>query len=140
MGLSSQSDREISNQVVVVASIFAGIGVAHLIDDFLYGVPEEFNLSNEAAQVLGFAFFLALTGLISLAGRGNRRSYLGLVIIGLLLAVADLTKHVPEILAAGTFRSGWISVFFSTGLILSGVILALVSINAMIKTRPPHSN
>ncbi len=99
-------DRCWSNRVVVVSSIFAGFGSAHLIDDFLYGVPAEFNLSNPPAQFLAFAFFAALTGLIALAARESRASYRGLIIIGLLLDLADTLRHVPEILGSDTFRSG----------------------------------
>jgi hypothetical protein len=116
-----------SNRVVLAASIFAGFGVAHLIDDFLYGVPAEFNLSNEAAQVLGLAFFAALTGLAALAGRGSRKSYLGFTIIGGLLALADVLKHLPEILRVGPWRSGLASGTFSIGLIVSGVVVAVIS-------------
>jgi len=113
--------------VVLAASIFAGFGVAHLIDDFLFGVPAEFNLSNEAAQVLGLAFFAALTGLAALAGRGSRQSYVGFMVIGTLLAVADVLKHLPEILRSGSWRSGLASETFSIGLIVSGLTVALVS-------------
>lgn len=116
-----------SNRVVLAASIFAGFGVAHLIDDFLYGVPAEFNLSNEAAQVLGLAFFAALTGLAALAGRGSRKSYLGFTIIGGLLALADVLEHLPEILRVGPWRSGLISGTLSIGLIASGVVVAVIS-------------
>jgi len=116
-----------SNRVVLAASIFAGFGVAHLIDDFLFGVPAEFNLSNEAAQVLGLAFFAALTGLAALAGRGSRQSYVGFMVIGTLLAVADVLKHLPEILRSGSWRSGLASETFSIGLIVSGLTVALVS-------------
>ena len=116
-----------SNRVVLAASIFVGFGVAHLIDDFLFGVPAEFNLSNQAAQVLGLAFFAALTGLAALAGRGSRRSYVGFMVIGTLLAVADVLKHVPEMLRAGPWRAGLASEVFSIGLIVSGLTVALVS-------------
>ena len=113
--------------MVLAASIFAGFGVAHLIDDFLFGVPAEFNLSNQAAQVLGLAFFAALTGLAALAGRGSRTSYVGFMVIGTLLAVADVLEHLPEILRVGPWRSGLASKVFSIGLIVSGLAVALVS-------------
>ena len=51
------TDRCWSNRVVVVSSIFAEFGAAHLNDDFLYGVPAEFNLSNPPTQFLALAFF-----------------------------------------------------------------------------------
>ncbi|TET36493.1 MAG: hypothetical protein E3J69_03515 [Anaerolineales bacterium] len=116
-----------SNRVIVVSSIFAGFGAAHLIDDFLHGVPAEFNLSNPPTQLLAFAFFIALTGLVALAARGTRASYQGLITIGLLLALADTLYHVPEIVGAVTFRSGAASIFFAIGLIVSGLAMAAVA-------------
>ena len=116
-----------SNRVIVVSSIFAGFGVAHLIDDFLFGVPAEFNLSNPPTQFLAFAFFVALTGLIALAARGTRASYQGLITIGLLLALADTLKHLPEIVGSTSFRSGTASVVFAIGLIVSGLVMAAVA-------------
>lgn len=116
-----------SNRVIVVSSIFAGFGVAHLIDDFLFGVPAEFNLSNPPTQFLAFAFFVALTGLIALAARGTRASYKGLITIGLLLALADTLYHVPEIVGSTSFRSGTASVVFAIGLIISGLVMAAVA-------------
>ena len=125
-----------SNRVIVAVSVFAGFGAAHLIDDFLYGVPAEFNLSNRMAQALGLAFFAALTGLAALAGRGSRKSYLGFVIIGGLLALADVLKHLPEVLEPGPWRSGLASEVFSVGLIVSGLVSAIVSYLAWRKKTP----
>ena len=116
-----------SNRVIVVSSIFAGFGVTHLIDDFLFGVPAEFNLTNPPTQFLAFAFFVALTGLVALAARGTRASYQGLITIGLLLALADTLYHVPEIIGSVTFRSGAASIFFAIGLIVSGLVVAAVA-------------
>jgi len=116
-----------SNRVVAVSSIFAGFGVAHLIDDFLFGVPAEFNLANPPTQFLALAFFVALTGLIALAARGTRASYQGLITIGLLLALADTLKHVPEIVGSTSYRSGTASLVFSIGLIVSGLATAGVA-------------
>jgi hypothetical protein len=116
-----------SNRVIVVSSIFAGFGAAHLIDDFLYGVPAEINLSNPPTQLLAFAFFIALTGLVALAARGTRASYQCLITIGLLLALADTLYHVPEIIGSVTFRSGAASIFFAIGLIVSGLVVAAVA-------------
>ncbi len=116
-----------NNWILFWASIFAGFGVAHLIDDFLFGTPAEFKLSNSAAQLLGFFFFAALTGLIGLSGRGKRTAYRGLVIIGLLLALADILEHLPDVLAPGPFRNPPLSAVFSVGLVVSGIILAGVA-------------
>ncbi len=120
-----------SNKVLIAGSIFAEFGAAHLIDDFLFGVPAEFNLANEIAHWLGPAFFAALAGLIALAGRGSHQSYYGLALIGLLLALADSLAHLPKVLSPGVFRSGFSSVLFSLGLIASGIFLAYISILAL---------
>jgi len=127
MRKSAATHRRWSNRVVAVSSIFAGFGAAHLIDDFLYGVPAEFNLTNPPTQFLALAFFIALTGLIALAARGSRASYQGLITIGLLLALADTLYHIPEIVGSVIFRSGAASIFFSVGLIVSGLVMATVA-------------
>ena len=125
--------------MVVVLSILAGFGAAHLIDDFLYGVPAEFNLSNPPTEFLALAFFAALTGLIALADRGSRASYRGLITIGLLLALADTLRHVPKILRSVTFRSGAASIIFSVGLIVSGLVTASVAWFALRNHSPVQS-
>jgi len=141
MRMSAAAHRRWSNRVVAVSSIFAGFGAAHLIDDFLYGVPAEFNLTNPPTQFLALAFFIALTGLIALAARGSRASYQGLITIGLLLALADTLKHVPEIVGSVSYRSGAASIFFSIGLIVSGLATAAVAWFALRHhgTTPPQA-
>lgn len=123
-----------NQEVVVSAACFAGFGVAHLIDDFLYGVPAEFHLSNQSSQLLGLLFFASLSGLIALAATGSRQSYLGLAIIGSLLAVADITKHVPEMVGSSSWHSGIWSEVFSIGLVLSAATTAVVSFRAWRRT------
>ena len=127
MRILTATHRRWSNLVVAVSSIFAAFGVAHLIDDFLYGVPVEFNLSNPPTQFLALAFFVALTGLIALAARGTRASYQGLITIDLLLALADTLEHIPEIIRSMRYRSGTASIVFALGLIVSGLASASVS-------------
>jgi hypothetical protein len=131
-----QRDLIDSDRVIVVGAVFSGFGAAHLIDDFLYGVPAEFHLSNELSQLLALFFFAALVGLIALAARGRRRSYFGLIVIGTLLAAADTTKHIPEMLASGPYRSGFASAGYTIGLVLSGIATAVVSYAAWLRARP----
>ncbi len=119
-----------SDRVVFVAAIFTGFGAAHLIDDFLFGVSTEIGIPNNISQIMALAFFAALTGLTALAARGRRQSYLGLIIIGILLALAELLKHVPEILAASYYRSGALSVSFVFGLLVSSIVTAAVAFRA----------
>ena len=53
----SQSQRW-SNRVVIAAVLLTGFGAAHLIDDFLYGIPADFGLSNEFGQFLAVVYFI----------------------------------------------------------------------------------
>ncbi len=129
------SDSSDSDRVIVVAALFSGFGVAHLIDDFLYGVPAEFNLTDPVSQLLALFFFAALTALIALAARGRRRSYFGLIVIGSLLAAADTTKHLPEMLFSSHYRSGLASTVYAVGLVVSGIATAVVSYSAWSKGR-----
>lgn len=80
---------------------------------------------------MGLVFFVALTGLIGLAGPGTRASYRGLILIGSLHAVADTLQHGPEIPQAGSFHSEPWSAVFSIGLVISGLILAGTAYGAL---------
>ena len=119
-----------NGRVLVAATLFAGFASAHLIDEFQWGAPAEFHLSVTAAQFLAFVFMAALTGLITFAARGSSRGYLGLAVIGFVIALADSLKHGPEILAPGPWRSGTTSEFLALGLTLSGIATACMSMAA----------
>jgi hypothetical protein len=122
-----------ANRAIVLAcgSLFSGFSAAHLIDEFLWGAPAEFHLSIEGALILALIFITSLVGLVALAGRGRRGGYLGLAIIGTLIGLADLLKHVPEILRQGPWRSGVLSEFLVLGLTLSALFTAASSIRAL---------
>jgi len=49
-----RQDKKWSNRVVVAAVLLTGFGAAHLIDDFLFGAPADFGLSNKFTQILTF--------------------------------------------------------------------------------------
>ena len=55
------------NRVVFAAVLLTGFGAAHLIDDFLFGVPADFGLSNQIAQVLAVVYFVITSWLLVLA-------------------------------------------------------------------------
>ena len=95
-----------SNRVVVAAVLLTGFGAAHLIDDFLYGIPADFGLSNEVSQVLAVVYFIITSLLLVLAARGNKAGYIGNLVLGLFLLTADMLKHGTEGLFAGPWRSG----------------------------------
>ena len=125
----SQSKRW-SNRVVVAAVLLTGFGAAHLIDDFLYGIPADFGLSNEFSQVLAVFYFIITSLLLVLAARGSQAGYIGNLGLGLFLLAADMVKHGSEGLFAGPWRSGLFSRSMAFGVILTSVGLVAVSYGA----------
>jgi hypothetical protein len=113
--------------LLAAGTAFVGFSAAHLIDEFLWGAPQEFHLSVETTLILALLFVAALAGL--LVGTAMRRpiSIFGLGLIGALIAVADIAKHGPEIALAGAWRSGAVSEFLAFGLTLSAALTAVLA-------------
>ena len=124
-----------SNRVVVAAILLTGFGAAHLIDDFLYGVPADFGLSNETGQVLAVIYFIITSLLLVLAAWGNKAGYIGNMVLGLFLLLADMLKHGSEGLFSGPWRSGLFSRSLAFGLMLTSIGLVVVSYGAWRQAR-----
>ena len=126
-----KSIRGLANLVLINGAILVGVAIPHLIDDFLYGIPEEFGLTDIQAQILAGIFSALLIVIFSLVARGRRWGFIGAAFLGGFLALAGILKHVPLMLQPGAYWSG----FFSEGLILllilSGISLLIVSIIAL---------
>jgi len=103
----------------------------HLIDDFLFGIPEEFGLTNQQTQVLAGIFHVQLIVFFVLAARKQKAGYFGLVFWGIFLALAGILKHLPKILKPEPYWSGLFSETLIIGMILAGIILAITSILAI---------
>jgi hypothetical protein len=119
-----------SNRVVVAAILLAGFGAAHLIDDFLYGIPADFGLSNQFSQVLAVAYFILTSLLLVLAARGSKAGYIGNLGLGLFLLLADMLKHGSEGLFSGPWRNGLFSRSLAFGVMLTSIGLVVVSYGA----------
>jgi hypothetical protein len=113
--------------LLAAGTAFVGFSAAHLIDEFLWGAPQEFHLQVGTTLVLALLFVTALAGL--LAGAALRRpvSVFGIGLIGALIAIADVSKHGPEIAMAGVWRSGPLSILLAAGLTLSAVLTAVLA-------------
>ncbi|MGD2104751.1 MAG: hypothetical protein PVJ55_06530 [Anaerolineae bacterium] len=120
-----------SNLVVLAASLLTFFAIPHLIDDFLYDVPQEFGLTNQSAQVLGGVFSVVLISSAGLAARDSRVGYYACLFLGLFLAAAGILKHGPGMARPGPYWSGWFSEAFVYGVVGSGVVLAAVSSSAL---------
>ena len=119
------------NFVLINGAIMVGVAIPHLIDDFLFGIPEEFGLSNIKAQILVGLFSAVLIAVFSLAARGQRWGYIGAAFLGGFLALAGILKHVPRILQPGPYWSGLFSEILIGALVLSGTSLVMISLHAL---------
>jgi drug/metabolite transporter (DMT)-like permease len=123
--------RGVGNLVLINGVIMVGVAIPHLIDDFLYDVPQEFGLSNIQAQILAGFFAAMLIVVFSLVARGQRWGYIGTAFLGGFLALAGILKHIPMILQPGPYWSGLFSEILIGLLILSGISLMIISIYAL---------
>jgi hypothetical protein len=113
--------------MLAAGTAFVGFSAAHLIDEFLWGAPQEFHLRVGTTLVLALFFVTALAGLLAGAAMQRPTSTFGLGLIGALIAVADVSKHGPEIAMAGMWRSGAVSIVLAAGLTLSAVLTAVLA-------------
>jgi hypothetical protein len=112
---------------IVSAIAFIAFSAGHLIDDFLFDVPAEFHLSVPFTLLLSLAYMAALVGLMAAAASRSPTGYLGLSIAGLLIALAQLLKSVPEMAQPGPWHSGLPSELVATGLGICAAATAVVS-------------
>lgn len=123
--------RGLGNLVLINGVIMVGVAIPHLIDDFLFSIPEEFGLSNIQAQILAGFFAAMLIAVFSLVARGQRWGFIGTAFLGGFLALAGILKHVPRILQPGPYWSGLFSEILIGVLILSGISLLIISVHAL---------
>jgi hypothetical protein len=105
--------------------------IPHLIDDFLFDVPEEFGIRDQSAQVLSGIFTVLLFVILILSAKGRKAGYVGALSTGIFLSLAVILKHLPEIIKPEPYWSGWFSEVLILGLLVSGMGLAFVSILAL---------
>jgi len=118
------------NQVLINGVILSSVAIPHLIDDFLFGIPEEFDLTNIQTQIMAGIFTAVLVVVFSLVARGHRWDLIAAGFLGGFLALAGTLKHVPLILQSGPYWSGVFSEVLIWALIVSGISLVIVTIRA----------
>ena len=120
-----------SNLVIGAGLALVLFSAPHLIDDFLYGIPEEFGLTNQQTQILAGIFHIQLIVFFVLAARKSKAGYYGLLFWGLFLALAGILKHLPKILKPEPYWSGPFLETLIIGMIFTGIVLAISSILAI---------
>jgi xanthine/uracil permease len=116
--------------VVGAAALMIGVSIAHVLEDFVYGIPARFGIEiAPAAALLGLAYLIHIV-LVALAGRGHIVGYLGNLAAGVLWLAAVIIDHLGEILFVSPYRAGFLSKSFEVGLMISALALAMVSLAA----------
>lgn len=120
-----------SHAVLFALTALTFFAIPHLIDDFLFGVPVEFGLTNLGAQILSgwFAVILVLT--FVLVSRGRRMGYYVSFSLGAFLALAVILRHIPGMVQPGPYWSGWFSEVLIYGVGVSGIVLLVFSLVAI---------
>ena len=116
---------------VILSLLLFFFAVPHTLEDFALGEPDKNGVS---AQVLALvvAGLFALQGLaLFWAGQGKRRSYFIHAGLGLLWPLAAGVAQLPVIFTASYYRSGFISILYVGGMIVTGALLFLVSLQAL---------
>jgi hypothetical protein len=103
----------------------------HFVDDFLYGVPAEFGLTDQQAQILGGIFFGIWTFVIAQSARGQRSGYIGAILMSAFLVLAASVKHLDGILLDAPYWGGLISELSILGLIVSGIAVMTLAVRAL---------
>jgi hypothetical protein len=114
--------------VILLSLLLFFFTVPHTLEDFALGEPAKAGIS---APLLAFAVagFFALQGLaLFWTGRGSSWGYGLHAAVGVFWAVTAGAAQLPNILAPGAYRYGAISVLYVVGIVIVGVLLALVSL------------
>jgi hypothetical protein len=117
--------------VVILSLLLLFFAVPHTLEDFALGEPAKNGVS---AQVLALvvAGLFALQGLaLFWAGQRDRRSYFIHAGLGLLWPLAAGVAQLPVIFTASNYRSGVVSILYVVGMIVTGALLFLVSLQAL---------
>lgn len=132
--MKRQSSAGIKGTVVLSLLLFF-FTVPHTLEDFALGEPAKRGVPAEVLALIVAALF-ALQGLaLFWAGQQDRRSHFIHAALGLWWPLAAGIAQVPVILTASQYRSGTISVAFVAGMIVTGVLLFIASLQALRKSR-----
>lgn len=128
-----------ANLVIWAGLLLSFFAIPHLIDDFLFDIPEEFGLTNQTAQVLAGVFSVVLILSIVLAAREHIVGYYATLFIGIFLFFAGILKHVPLMIQPGPYWSGCFSELLIFGLIATSVFLTISSFLAIRSSSATHT-
>ena len=121
--------------VVILSLLLFFFTLPHTLEDFATGEPTK---AGVPAYVLTYviAGIFALQGMgLFWIGRQMHRGYIIHLLVGLFWPIAAGAAQLPKILSPGTYRAGFISVFYVGGMIVTGILLCIMSVLALIAGR-----
>jgi hypothetical protein len=121
--------------VVTLAAVVIGVSVAHVLEDFVYGIPARFGFQVAPAAALVGLAYAGHVILVALAAQDRIVGYLGNLVAGVFWFAAAAYDHLGEVLFAASYRAGLISKGFEVALMLSAIALAVVSFVAWRSSR-----
>ena len=128
------TNNNINTRLLVNLYILLGFfSFPHLIDDFLFGIPDEFGLNVQFTQLLSGIFLVLYILILIMLVKGNRRGLYWGIFMGIFLALAGILKHIPLIIKPGPYWSGWFSETLIFGMILSGIALTIMGVRSLMK-------
>ena len=113
--------------VVGLGAALVGVSVAHVAEDFVYGVPARFGVSVATAALLAGTAYAGHVVLIALAARDETCGYAGNLVAGIGWFLAAALDHLGEVLFDSPYRAGFISKALEVGTMLIGLALASAS-------------
>ena len=128
-------------QALVIASslLLLAVGLAHSFEDFAYNEPAEFGQSvTVAGSLLAVAFAFQVAGII-LASVRRIPGYGMTLATGLVWVTAVLLAHGRDMLATSPYREGAVSRVFEFGILGLGIILASLSLGALVEASSRRS-
>lgn len=118
----------LKTSVVVLSLLLIFFTIPHTLEDFALGEPAKNGVPVPLLAGV-IAGWLALQGLALFElGRNRRRGYILHMVIGLFWPLAAGSAQLPVILAAQTYRAGFVSLLYVFGMILIGLLLCLGSV------------
>ena len=128
MILSSDISSKWMERVVFLSLVLIFFTIPHTLEDFSTGEPLKRGLPVPfLALMISIIFSLQGLGLFWL-GQKRRRGLIVHLGIGLFWPIASGLAQLPTILSDTTYRSGAISIFYVSGMIVVGILLFLSSI------------
>jgi len=118
-------------RVVMLSLLLFFFAIPHTLEDFALGEPAAHGVPVQALALVVAGLF-AIQGLaLFWVGREERRGYLIHAGLGILWPLAAGAAQLPIILTSSNYRSGFISILFVVGMIITGVLLFLAALQAL---------